>query len=210
MSPAPNSTSDDPQKIIADLQRELGEAHQALDERTAERDEALEQQTATAEVLGVINGSPGDLAPVFDAILEKAHRVCEAAVGVMATWDGEYFHRVAVRGVSAALPAGFLDPFRPAPGSMAERILAGERVVRATDLREEEGYRIGSPRVRVVADMIGARSYALVALHKGDKLFGVISACRTEIRPVTDKQLALLQNFAAQAVIAMENARRVN
>ena len=92
MSPPPDRTLDDPQKIIADLRRELTR-------RTAERDEALTRETATAEVLQVINASPGDLAPVFEAILEKAMALCEAEFGILNTYDGENFHRAAARGV---------------------------------------------------------------------------------------------------------------
>ena len=95
MSPAPDSTLADPQQIIADLQRQLAE-------RTAERDEASAQQTAAAEVLGVINSSPGDLKPVFEALLEKAMQLCGAAFGNLDTYDGESFHRAAELGVPAA------------------------------------------------------------------------------------------------------------
>src|SRR5215469_16965872 len=91
MSPTPDSTSIDLHQIIADLRRKLTKAE-------AERDEALAREVATAEVLGVINSSPGDLTPVFDAILEKAHRLCDAPLGSLVLWDGNHLHAAATRG----------------------------------------------------------------------------------------------------------------
>jgi GAF domain-containing protein len=162
--------------------------------------EALEQQTATAEVLQVINASPGDLAPVFDAMLEKAVRLCDSAFGMMFTWDGECIHRVAWHGISAEQIEAMRQSLAPAPGTPGYRIARGENVVCITDLAEEAA----APPTLV---QLGGRSYALVALRHDGKLLGGITTYRREVRPFTDKEIALLQNFAAQAVIAMENAR---
>ena len=173
--------------------------------------EALEQQTATAEVLGVINSSPGDLAPVFDAMLDKAIRLCDAAFGIMQTYDGEAFRTVALRGAPPALVEVFRERelFKPTPGTVAERIVAGETVIRATDLREEPHYLAGARPARALVELGAARSFVCIALRKDSALLGALTTYRTEIRPFTDKQIALLQNFASQAVIAMENARLI-
>jgi signal transduction histidine kinase len=170
--------------------------------------EALEQQTATAEVLGVINSSPGDLAPVFDAMLDKATHLCEADFGVLLTYDGERFDVAALHGVPPPY-AEFMtnDPPQPGPETAMGRILRGERVVRIEDAGNSEAYRMGDTRRRAFVDLGGARSYVCVGLFKDDKLLGTLGAYRQDVRPFTDKQIALLQNFAAQAVIAMENAR---
>src|SRR6516225_4339394 len=199
MSPTPNSPTADLQQVNADLQRQLAEAR-------AERDESEAQKAAITEVLGVINSSPGDLAPVFDAMLEKAMRLCAAAFGYLETYDGEHFHPVATRG----LPAAYADylPQRDAPGSSSSyaQILGGARYVHVADLREGEAYHT-SPLRQALVDLGGARSSILVALRREDVLLGSLVIYRREVRPFSEKEIALLQNFAAQAVIAMDNAR---
>src|SRR5215813_11165672 len=163
--------------------------------------EALEQQTATAEVLRVINSSPGDLAPVFDAMLEKASRLCDAPFGVLRTWDGERFHLGAVHGVPP-----FSDwiqqegPVRPGSDDPLGRIKKGEGVVHFADAPDYPGY-VSSSGFRKMVEVSGMRSGIAVPLRKDDALLGTITLYRREVRPFTDKQIALLQNFAAQAVI---------
>src|SRR6516164_6065485 len=207
MSPATENALADPQQVVANLQ-------QQLDERTAENArlitetrEALEQQTATAEVLGVINASPGDLKPVFDAMLKKATRLCDAACGVLRIWDGEDFHIGAVHGEPR-----FSDwlrqrgPHRPPADDPLGRIIKGEGVVHFADAPDDAGY-MASPVFRQAVEVSGMRSGITVRLCKDDALLGAITVYRQEVRPFSEKQIALLQNFAAQAVIAMENAR---
>jgi class 3 adenylate cyclase/putative methionine-R-sulfoxide reductase with GAF domain len=170
--------------------------------------EALEQQTATTEVLQVINSSPGDLAPVFDAMLERAMRLCEAAFGQLDTYDGAEFRTVALRGVPAAFSGHLGHGSRVyGPGTGPARMLAGERVLYHRDLKDEDVYRNGDPHRRALVDLGGARSSLQVALVKDETFLGFITLFRQEVRPFTQKQTVLLQNFAAQAVIAMENVR---
>jgi GAF domain-containing protein len=175
-----------------------------------EQREALEQQTATAEVLQVINASPGNLQPVFDAILEKALRLCGAAFGVFSTYDEESFHIVAARGVPD-VPDSFLQrPHKPVPGLALTRIVQGEDVVQIADITDDEAYRQGIPDRRFIADVCGGRTQLLIALRKDKSLLGMFNIFRQEVRPFTVEQITLLDRFAAQAVVAMENARLLN
>ena len=199
MSATRDSTLANPEQRIADLERQLAE-------RTAERDEALQRETASTEVLQVINSSPGDLAPVFDAMLEKATALCEAAFGTLATYDGERFAPAAEYGVPIAF-ATFRSErgaFAPPPGSSLERVVNGENLVHIADATADPG-QAAAPLVQLGR----CRSLVCVALRKDNRLVGAITAYRQELRPFSDKQIALLENFATQAVIAMENARLI-
>ena len=198
-SQIPDSTLATSERLIADLQRQLADCR-------AERDEALRRETATAEVLDVINSSHGDLAPVFDAILEKALRLCEAVCGQLATYDQEAFEFVALKGDARWLqqrPRGRLPASR---GLTWSRIVAGEPYVHILDALDTEAYRSGHEGARD-AVISGGRTFLTVALRREQTLLGALTVYRQQVRPFSDKQIALLQNFAAQAVIAMENAR---
>ena len=207
MSATPDSTLANPEQLMADLQCQLAEREAELAKCKAERDQAFEQQTATAEVLQVINSSPGDLAPVFDATLESATRLCDAAFGILWLCDGERFHAAALHGAPAAYAEAARVPHQPDPNNPLGRMLRGERLIVSTDVSAEEPYRAGDPVRRALVDLAGARSVVQVALVKDDVLLGSLTVYRQEVRPFSEKQIALLQNFAAQAVIAMENAR---
>jgi GAF domain-containing protein len=194
------------QAVIAIENVRLFEAEQ---QRSRELSESLEQQTATAEVLQVINSSPGDLAPVFDALIEKARALCEAPYGNMMIREGERF-----RAIATHAPAAFAEivrrGFEPHPSSPLGRLKSGERVIHIADLAETARLVPDDPIPRVAIELGHVRTVLMVPLIKNDTWLGVFTLWRPEVRPFTDKQIALVQNFAAQAVIAIENARLLN
>ena len=134
----------------------------------------------------VINSSPGDLAPIFDAMLEKAMRLCEAAFGFLMLYDGDRFRPRAHRGVPPAL-AEYLaaGPDRPGPGEAHTRVLAGEELIHSVDFRDEEPYRLGAPLRRAVVDLGGARTALVIALRRDNLLLGTFTIYRQEVRPFT-------------------------
>ena len=150
-----------------------------------------------------INSSPGHLPPVFEAIVEKAHTLCDAACGSLQLWDGEKFRGVAMRGFSEPMAEVLRQGYIPGPNHPCRRLLEGERIAHCVDLAE-----IDDPATRAGGVALGGiRTILFVALRKDDDLLGQIVAARNEVRPFTEKEIALVENFAAQAVIAMENAR---
>jgi GAF domain-containing protein len=166
-----------------------------------ELQESLQQQTATADVLKVISSSTGDLEPVFQTLLENATRICEAKFGVLMRFDGEAFRCAAHLGTPPAL-VEFMQrgPFRPPPGSHLDKVMRTKQVSHTADYAAD-----GVPAPPVTLG--GARSTIDVPMLKDDELIGAFSIYRQEVRPFTDKQVELVQNFASQAVIAIENTR---
>jgi GAF domain-containing protein len=201
------------EKEIALLENFAVQAVIAMDNARliTEQQEALEQQTATAEVLQVINASPGNLTPVFDTMLESALRLCGAAFGTLYTYDGERFQPVAFRGVAP----GFAElmtkhPPTDRPGSPAARVLETKRPVDVPNVMDEENYRSGVPAALGVVEVGGFHAFVNVPLVKDGKVLGFFTIYSYLVGKLSDKQVTLLENFATQVVIAMESARLLN
>jgi two-component system, NtrC family, sensor kinase len=197
------------QAVIAIENVRLFEAEQ---QRTRELSESLEQQTATAEVLRVISSSPGELEPVFQVMLQNAARICEAKFSSLYLYDGDRFRVGALHDAPAAF-AEFRrrEPvFHPPPGTGLAQIVATKRTVQQPDITLDKGYVDRNPIVVAAVELGGFRTVLTVPMLKDDNLIGCISIYRQEVRPFTDKQIDLVTNFAAQAVIAIENTRLLN
>ena len=195
----------------ARLLNELRQRTADLTERTADLTEALEQQTATSEVLQVISGSAGDVEPAFATMLEKAVRICDATFGNIYRWDGEALHLVATRNTPPAFAeARSRLTLRPGSTSLIGRMLATKDVVHIADVAATQAYEQRVPETVAAVEVGGVRTILGVPMLNEGELIGSFTLYRQEVRPFTDKQIALVTNFAAQAVIAIENARLLN
>jgi GAF domain-containing protein len=198
------------QAVIAIENVRLFEAEQ---QRTRELSESLEQQTATSEVLKVISSSPGKLEPVFDAMLANATRICEAKFGTLYLRDGDGFRAVAA---TRDAPPAYVEArksaqrLQPSPDGPVGRAASTKQVVHIDDLSKLQSYLDHRAVIVDAVELGGFRTALGVPMLKDDELIGVITILRQEVRPFTDKQIELVKNFAAQAVIAIENTRLLN
>jgi class 3 adenylate cyclase/putative methionine-R-sulfoxide reductase with GAF domain len=190
----------------ARLLNELRQRTDDLGKRTTDLTEALEQQTATSEVLQVISSSPGDLEPVFSSMLENAVRICDAKFGNIYSGNDAGFFFAAAHNTPAAFAEAARKPISPNK-SVLGRMLGTKSIIHVADLAAQPAYAERIPQTVAAVELGGVRTFLAVPMLKDDELIGALALSRQEVRPFTDKQIALVQNFAAQAVIAIENAR---
>ena len=173
--------------------------------------ESLQQQTATADVLQVISSSPGDLEPVFQTLLENATRICEAKFGTMYFREGDGFRAVAMHGAPPAYVESRLQKLvQPGPATGIGRVLQTKQAVQIEDASADHGYSERDPMRVSAVELGGVRTILDVPMLKENEVIGAVAIYREVVRPFTDKQVALVQNFANQAVIAIENTRLLN
>ena len=204
-------THRDAPKSVPSLKSSPGGDETEVVRLTGELKEALEQQNATSEVLQVISGSPSDLEPVFSTMLEKAVRICGASFGNIYRWDGEALNIVASYNTAAAFAEQRRkEPFRPRPINPVGQMIESKKTVHVHNMAETEAYLSGDPVAVASVKIAGARTGLAVPMLKDNELIGAFTLGRQEIRDFSERQIALVTNFANQAVIAIENARLLN
>src|SRR5262249_32944438 len=184
-----------------------------LRQRTDDLSESLEQQTATSEVLQVISSSPGELEPVFQAMLENAVRTCDAKFGTLYLREGDAFRMVATHNAPPAYVEARRrrrEPFRPHPSAPLGHVASTKQVVQIADIRTTQAYTEGFRQIVEAVELGGFRTVLSVPMLKESELIGVINILRQEVRSFSDKQIELIKSFANQAVIAIENTRLLN